>query len=74
MDRVLDISDRNLCSVGRGNLYADMVGRVEKAVIIKALQYSYGNQVEAAKILGVHRNTLHNKIKKFHIDVISFKK
>ncbi len=75
MDNISDTVDKDFYEVNTGGkMYANMVNRVEKIVIVKALEHSYGNQVEAAKILGLHRNTLHNKIKKFNIDVMRFKK
>ncbi len=74
MDNISDIVDKNFYAVDTGKVYTSMVNRVEKIVIVKALECSYGNQLEAARILGVHRNTLHNKIKKFNIDVMGFKK
>ena len=69
-----DIVDKDFYEIDTGKIYANTVNRVEKIVIIKALEHSYGNQVEAAKMLGLHRNTLHSKIKKFNIDVMRFKK
>ncbi|MDY0004133.1 MAG: sigma 54-interacting transcriptional regulator [Polyangia bacterium] len=40
----------------------------EKKAIQDALRQAHGNQSEAAKILGIHRNTLGNKIRKYGID------
>lgn len=71
---ISDIVDKDFYEMDTGKIYANTVNRVEKIVIIKALERSYGNQVEAAKMLGLHRNTLHSKIKKFNIDVMRFKK
>lgn len=74
MDKIPDIIDKDFYAVDTGKIYFDMVNRVERMAIVKALRFSYGNQVEAAKILGLHRNTLHSKIKKFNIDIRRFKK
>jgi two-component system nitrogen regulation response regulator GlnG len=74
MNNIYDIVDKGFYAIDAGKIYGSMVNRIEKIVIVKALERSYGNQVEAAKILGLHRNTLHSKIKKFNIDVRSFKK
>ncbi|WP_432666906.1 sigma 54-interacting transcriptional regulator [Wukongibacter baidiensis] len=41
--------------------------RYEKSLVIKALERSNGNCAEAARLLKVPRQTLHNKIKKFDI-------
>lgn len=53
--------------------YGNVIEHIEKTVIIKTLECCNGNQIETAKILGLHRNTLHNKLKKFSIDVRRFK-
>jgi len=42
--------------------YADAVIEFEKRFIRKVLEKNNGNQSEAAKVLGIHRNTLSRKI------------
>ncbi|MBN1384361.1 MAG: hypothetical protein JW983_05750 [Elusimicrobia bacterium] len=74
MDNIYDIIDKYFYTVDAGRIYDDMISHIEEIVITKALEQSCGNQVSAAKLLGLHRNTLHNKIKKFNIDVERFKK
>ena len=74
IDNISDILDKDFYDIDAGKIYANMVNRVEKIVITKALERSCGNQVEASKILGLHRNTLRSKIKKFNIDIMKFKK
>ncbi len=44
-----------------------LVARMEKLLIIKVLQLTNNVQTEAARILGVNRNTLRNKIKEYGI-------
>lgn len=41
-----------------------IMGEVEKRLIIKVLERSRGNKVQAAKWLGMSRNTFHRKIQK----------
>lgn len=41
---------------------------IEKNAIIRALFKSKGNQLEAAKLLGIHRNTLSRKIRQYDIN------
>ncbi len=52
----------------------NMIDHIEELVITKLLERLNGNQAATAKALGLHRNTVHNKIKKFKIDVGRFKK
>ena len=58
----------------KGEIYSNVIDDIELRIIKKALEYSFGNQVLAAKMLGINRNTLHTKVKKLNIDVESFKK
>ena len=57
-----------------GKLYDFLVDVIEKPLIENLLVKTEGNQLKAAKILGINRNTLHVKIKKLGIDVEYFKK
>jgi len=41
-----------------------ILGEVEKRLIIKVLERSRGNKLQAAKLLGMSRNTFHRKIQK----------
>jgi transcriptional regulator of acetoin/glycerol metabolism len=41
-----------------------IMGEVEKRLIIKTLEKSRGNKLQAAKILGMSRNTFHRKVQK----------
>ena len=70
---VISGSDGDLIQKIRGRVYNDVITSVEKSLIKKTLQRTEGNQSKAARILGITRNTLHTKIKKFNIDVDGFK-
>jgi len=59
--------DSVFLDVSKGELYKMIVESVEKPLIEKALQRTFGNQLKAAKILGINRNTLRTKINKFGI-------
>ena len=50
-----------------GAVYKIVIESVEKPLIEKALERTFGNQMKAAKILGINRNTLRSKIHKFGI-------
>ena len=46
-------------------VYSMVVESVEKTLIEEVLKRTEGNQSEAAEILGINRNTLRTKMKKF---------
>ena len=47
--------------------YWSFVARLERVVITEALQRSGGNQIQAARLLGINRNTLRRKIVELEI-------
>lgn len=69
----IDKIDDFFFTASKGEVYDKTIWRIEKLLIEKALEHSCGNQIEAAKLLGINRNTLHAKIKKLNIDVERFK-
>ncbi len=50
-----------------GHIYADMVAGLERALIAYALRATDDNQVQAAQALGLSRNTLRDRMKKYGI-------
>jgi transcriptional regulator with PAS, ATPase and Fis domain len=69
-----DLPDRIRLShrVGRvetkvGNLHQIMI-ETEKRVIAEALHAAKGNKAKAAKILGIHRTSLYEKMRNLHFD------
>ncbi len=50
-----------------GGLYAVIMPHMERPLIELALEYTSGNQLKAAKILGINRNTLRKKIQELQI-------
>ncbi len=56
-----------------GDLYRFMLEKVEKPLFENVLEFTEGNQLKAAKILGINRNTMRAKIKKLGIDVLKWK-
>jgi len=57
----------------KGILYRFILDSVEKPLLEQALERTYGNQLKAAKILGINRNTMRSKIKKLGIDLNKWK-
>jgi len=70
-----EIIERKLLECVRGlrehasaNLYDLMVGLVEKPLLRAVLRETGGNQVRAAQILGINRNTLRKKLTEHGIE------
>jgi DNA-binding protein Fis len=57
----------------RGVIYKAVIETIEKPLIERALERSEGNQLKAARILGINRNTIRSKIKKYGIDCGMYK-
>ena len=49
------------------NLYEKFIYEIERPLIIRTLKFFKGNQIKAAKVLGINRNTLRSKIAKHNI-------
>jgi Fis family transcriptional regulator, factor for inversion stimulation protein len=54
--------------VDRGILLEEALTEFEKKFIKRVLEHARGNQCRAAKILGIHRNTLSRKISQYRLD------
>jgi two-component system nitrogen regulation response regulator GlnG len=54
-------------------LYYDALEAAERPLIEKTLERTSGNQLKAANLLGINRNTLRSKIKKLGIEVERWK-
>ena len=52
----------------------DRLAELEKGMIMEALTRAGGIQARAAEILGINQRSLWHRIKKYDIDVTSFKK
>jgi two-component system, NtrC family, nitrogen regulation response regulator GlnG len=71
-----EIIERKLLECVRGlrdrpsaNLHALMIGLVERPLLRAVLRETGGNQVRAAQILGINRNTLRKKLRELDIDL-----
>jgi DNA-binding protein Fis len=54
--------------VERGIHFDEAVNEFEKKFIKRVLDRSRGNQSRAARLLGIHRNTLSRKIGRYKLD------
>ena len=70
-----DIIERKMHECVRGlrghpsaNLHSLMVGLVEKPLLRAVMRETRGNQVRAAQLLGINRNTLRKKLREHGID------
>lgn len=51
------------------NLHPMLISAIERPLIARALQETKGNQIQAAELLGLNRNTLRKKIHDLHIPI-----
>ncbi len=58
---------KKMTRVDNSNLYETIIAEVDKALLSIVLQETNGNQVKAAKILGINRNTLNKKMKAYKL-------
>lgn len=61
--------DRLFLKGKEGKIYRVMLDALDKSLIQNTLKITFGNQLKAAKLLGINRNTLRAKIKKLGISV-----
>jgi two-component system nitrogen regulation response regulator GlnG len=55
--------------LGGPHVFEDVVATVKRQLLLRALRQTDGNQVHAAKLLGITRSTLRNEIRKLGIRV-----
>jgi len=71
-DKVIELG-RSLYDEKKGSLYKAIMDVVEKPLIEFALERTEGNQMKAARILGINRNTIRVKIKRLGIHADKWK-
>ncbi len=71
-DRVIEF-ENSLFIEKRGVLYKSILEAIEKPLLEQTLERCEGNQLKAARILGINRNTIRTKINKLGIDVSRWK-
>lgn len=60
--------ENSLYNEKKGLLYKSILDIIEKPLFERTLQRAEGNQLKAAKILGLNRNTVRQKIKRLGIN------
>jgi two-component system, NtrC family, nitrogen regulation response regulator GlnG len=63
LDAVLPGVVRDSATSEGGRLYRTVMGRVETPLLRLALELSAGNQLKAARLLGINRNTLRKRLR-----------
>ena len=67
VEDLLDILFEELSRVQITSQDLDMISILERGLILRALQKTKGNQVQAALLLGINRSTLRSKMEKYNI-------
>jgi two-component system, NtrC family, nitrogen regulation response regulator GlnG len=65
-EKLADLVER-MGGLDRSDIYSMVIQRVEKPLITLVLKKTEGNQVRAAHLLGINRNTLRKKIKELGV-------
>lgn len=71
-EKIIELED-NLYRDYEGRLYEAVLEKIEKPLIRHILERTEGNQIKAARILGINRNTIRNKIKKLGINPVEYR-
>jgi len=61
--------DRLFLRGKEGKIYQVMLQALDKSLIMNTLKITFGNQIKAARLLGINRNTLRAKIKRLGISL-----
>jgi DNA-binding protein Fis len=71
-DKILELEEA-LYRQKKGVLYKSMLEVIEKPIIERTLERAQGNQLRAARALGINRNTIRAKIKKLGINAEAYR-
>ena len=63
LSTVLPTVVRDAATSEGGRLYRAVMSRVEMPLLRQALELSAGNQLKAARLLGINRNTLRKRLR-----------
>ncbi|MDD5097008.1 MAG: helix-turn-helix domain-containing protein [Candidatus Omnitrophica bacterium] len=73
IEKALKELDRMFLRGKEGKIYHIMLDALDKSLITNTLAITFGNQIKAARLLGINRNTLRAKIKKLGISLSEVK-
>ncbi len=62
---ILDPIFGRIASNSEGRIYNDLIAALERSMINAALRATANNQVQAAQVLGISRNTLRDRMKRY---------
>jgi len=68
LERHLEALFLHIAARSKQNIYSNIFDRIDVFLIKRALRETDNNQVKAAKLLGISRNTLRHRISKYEID------
>lgn len=68
-DLALDLFIQRAIESGAENLYAMTLEQMERELLIRVLRHTDGNQLQAARILGIARGSLRSKIRSLGIGI-----
>lgn len=71
-EKIIELEDM-LLKEKKGIIYKSVLEAIERPLLERMLEYVEGNQLKAARILGINRNTMRMKIKKLGIDCQLYK-
>ena len=74
IEKALSELDRIFLKGKEGKIYHIMLDALDKSLITNTLVITFGNQIKAARLLGINRNTLRAKIKKLGISMDEVKR
>ena len=65
--KMLDPLFTNILRFWGKGLHSNLLDKIKKLLVQKGLAETKGNQVQAAKLLGISRNTLRSRIDKYNL-------
>lgn len=68
LERHLEVLFKHIVKNSGQNVHSDIFDRIERFLIKRALEETGNNQVHAARLLGISRNTLRHRISKYEIE------